>query len=107
MPTKVTYRDYIRSLPCYVTGYIGDQVDPHHIKGYAHVTGCAGALKSSDLCCIPLHHDLHNELHNNGWETFERKHNMSQLEAMVKTILRAERDGMIEINFNEVKNYVR
>lgn len=100
---KLSYRDYVRSLPCAASRYHGN-IDPHHIKGYAHIVENAGALKSSDLSCIPLTHELHNELHQNGWQTFEEKHNFSQLEAMVKTLLRAERDGIIEINYEVLKN---
>ena len=107
MPTKATYRDYVRSLPCCVSGIEGETIDPHHPKGYSWLLQNAGALKSSDLICIPLEHDLHQELHDHGWETFELKHNMSQLEAVIKTLLRAERDGIIEVNLKEVKNYVR
>jgi len=91
----VKFKDYVRSLPCCVSGYIGEEVDPHHIKGYSWLTGSAWALKGSDLTCIPLRHDLHNELHNIGWASFEEKHNMNQLEVMIATILQAEKDGVV------------
>ena len=90
------YRDYVRTLPCCVSGYEGD-CDPHNLKGYSWLTGSAWALKGSDLTCIPLRHDLHNELHDTGWVTFEKKHNISQLEVMIATILQAEKDGVINI----------
>ena len=105
--SKLTYRDYVRSLPCCVSGYIGEEVDPHHAKGCSYVVGNSGGKKSSDLTCIPLRHNLHLELHYNGWESFEKRHNISQLEEMVKTLLKAERDGVIEVNLKEVKNYAR
>ncbi len=85
------YRDYVRALPCCVSGLM--DCAPHHIKGYSWLTGSATSKKGSDLTCIPLSHELHAELHQNGWATFEKKYNMSQLEMMVKTILQAEQDG--------------
>ena len=91
------YRDWVVSLPCCISGYQGEGVDPHHIKGKAWLTGGSLSKKGSDLTCIPLVHELHMELHNNGWETFEKKYNMSQLEWMVKTILQAEKDGVIKL----------
>lgn len=91
------YVAYVISLPCCVSGYQGEGNDPHHIKGYGYITGHGWAKKGSDLTRIPLKRELHNELHNNGWETFEKKYNMSQLECMVKTILQAEKDGVIKI----------
>jgi hypothetical protein len=91
------YRDYVRSLPCCVTGYIGDEVDPHHIKGYAWLTGGSMGKKSSDLSCIPLKHDLHQELHDIGWKSFEEKYSFSQSDWMLRTIFRAEKDGIIKL----------
>ena len=91
------YRDYIRTLPCCLSGYQGDEIDPHHIKGYAWLVGNAGALKSSELSQIPLKHDLHQELHDIGWKSFEDKYNFSQLDWMIRTIFRAEKDGQINI----------
>ena len=90
------YRDYVRSLPCCVTGYIGDKVSPHHVVGYSWLTGKCVSKKGSDLTCIPIRQDLHNELHNNGWASFEKKYNISQLEIMIATILQAEKDGVIK-----------
>lgn len=99
------YTDYVRSLPCCVTGYVGDEVSPHHVIGMGYLTEKCLSKKGSDLTCIPIIQSLHQELHDKGWESFEKKYNMSQLEEMVKTLLLAERDGIIEVNLNEVKNY--
>jgi len=90
------YRNYIRTLPCYVTGIIGN-TEPHHIIGYNWLTGKAMSRKGSDLTCIPLTSELHRQIHNIGWATFEKEHNINQLEAMIATILQAEKDGMINI----------
>jgi len=91
------YREYVRSLPCCVTGYVGEEVSPHHIIGYSHLTGKCMGKKGSDLTCIPLRQEIHAILHHQGWVTFEETRNFSQLEAMVKTILQAEKDGVIKI----------
>ena len=87
------YKDWICEQPCCVSGQLG--VDPHHIKGYSWLTGSAMAKKGSDLTCIPLRHDLHQELHTIGWASFEKKYNISQLEIMVKMILKAEKEGIL------------
>jgi hypothetical protein len=89
------YRDYVRSLPCCVTGITGDCVDPHHIIGSSWLTRKGIGKKGSDLTCIPLAHELHMELHNSGWRSFEQKYNMSQIEMVIQTILKAEADGII------------
>ena len=90
------YRYYVRELSCCVTGDIGFN-DPHHITGYNWLTGKGMGKKGSDLTCISLRHDLHQELHQIGWKSWEQKHNVSQLELMIKTILKAERDGVINV----------
>jgi len=94
---RKAYREYVRSLPCSITGYIGEEVSPHHIIGNNWLTGKAMGKKGSDITCIPIRQDLHQELHDMGWRSFENKYNFSQIEAMVKTILQAERDGKIKL----------
>jgi len=91
------YMNYIRTLPCAITGYLGEEIDPSHLEGMSWLTGKSGASKGHFLSCIPLRHNLHVELHRIGWKSFEKKHNISQLELMAKTIFRAENDGMISI----------
>lgn len=83
------YRLYVSSLPCCLTGKINESNDPHHIKG----RGFGGSSKCSDLFCIPLAHDLHQELHQIGWKSFERKHNFCQLVKVLETIEQAFADG--------------
>lgn len=91
------YREWVSSLPCCVSGIIGS-TQAHHAIGHSHVTGKSMGKKGSDLTCLPLSAELHNELHQNGYNTFERKHNMSQLEQAFKTILLAEKLGIITID---------
>lgn len=61
-----TYREYIKSLPCCITGQ--SDVDPHHVKS----VGSGG----SDLTMIPLAHELHQECHSIGLKTFQAKYNI-------------------------------
>jgi hypothetical protein len=63
------YLDVVRALPCAVTGRYG--VEAHHLIG--HGQGGMG-LKSSDFLAFPLSPELHRELHDHGWKTWEDKH---------------------------------
>ena len=92
------YTDWVRTLPCCVSGTTGDTIDPHHIKGYNWLTGGAKAAKGTDLFCMPLRHDIHMELHDVGWESWELMHNRSQLEEVLRTLAKAEREGIITIS---------
>jgi len=96
-----TYRRYVASLPCCVTGYQGEGVDPHHIKGH----GFGGTVKCSDLFCIPLKHELHVELHDKGWQSFEEKYNVSQYVQALYTIEQAEEDGVLSFESRNFKTY--
>ncbi len=89
------YREYVRTLPCCVSGYVGEEVVPHHIIGSNWLTGKAMGKKGSDLTVIPIRQSLHQELHDSGWGSFERKYNICQVEIVVKTILQAEKDGVL------------
>jgi len=91
------YTNYVRTLPCCVSGYIGEEVQAHHIIGYNWLVGKAMGKKGSDLACIPLKHSIHMELHDIGWASFEKKHNISQVEMVIKTLLQAERDGVVRV----------
>jgi hypothetical protein len=60
------YREWIKSLPCCVSGQPAD--DAHHITH----TGQGGmGTKPGDNYCIPLTRELHTLLHADpkGWET--------------------------------------
>ena len=86
------YRQYVSTLPCCITFRDGIPNDPHHIKG----RGYGGSVKCSDLFCIPLCHELHVEFHMIGWETFEAKYNINQLEIALDTIVQAFNDGVLK-----------
>ena len=64
------YLNYIRSLPCCVSG-LKVNVHAHHIKG--HGTG----VKGSDYGAIPLTSTLHHELHAIGKESFSNKYRVN------------------------------
>lgn len=66
------YREWIRSQPCIVRDRTGDDVDPHHA-----IEGPQGS-KASDYTCLPLCHDLHEELHgpNMSRAAFEQKYDV-------------------------------
>jgi len=86
-----TYREYISRLPCCVTGNDGERNDPHHIKG----RGYGSSKKCSDLFCIPIDHELHQELHQIGWKSFEKKYNVCQVSVVLKTIEGAFAEGVL------------
>ena len=55
------YREWIKALPCCVTGNQAD--DPHHISGF----GLSGmGMTPSDYFAIPLCRRLHTDLHSQG-----------------------------------------
>lgn len=66
------YREWIRKQPCIVRDRTGEDVDPHHA-----IEGGQGS-KASDYTCLPLSHDLHEELHgpNMSRKAFEEKYNV-------------------------------
>ena len=63
------YRDWVRQLPCGVTGRNGPS-DPHHVKIKGFTTG---SKKTHDWLTIPLNHELHVEGHAIGWLSWEEK----------------------------------
>ena len=59
------YLEFIRRLPCHVTGKTGKEVSPHHVK----LKGMGGV--GNDYYAIPLSFDVHGGYHHNGREAFE------------------------------------
>ncbi len=64
------YLDYVRSLPCLISG---KAADPHHLK--------AGRRRSrervEDYMIVPLFRQYHSELHQIGPAQFEKKYNIN------------------------------
>jgi hypothetical protein len=62
--------DWIRTLPCCVPGCQRPCI-PHHVRTAAN---SGTALKPPDTETVPLCHEHHQELHDKGRITFQRKH---------------------------------
>lgn len=78
------YLDMVRGMHCCVCGWF-PPVDPHHIKGYAHITGGGLSRKPDDSWVIPLCHAHHTQLHDQGWKTWEKGWGVSQLDLVRET----------------------
>ena len=66
------YKTWIRKQPCILTGLF--EVDPHHLKGIKY--GSAMGLKSNDEFIVPIMHELHQELHLIGIDSFQEKYDI-------------------------------
>ncbi len=74
------YLEYIRLQPCYICQ--DRPTEPHH-------NGKSGTgLKSSDFTAIPLCRKHHREWQDTGVKTFEKKHNCSISEGVVKHLVK-------------------
>ena len=61
------YREFVRTLACVVESpNCKGQIIPHHVTS----VGAGG----SDLTCIPLCAEHHNEIHSQGKSTFQKNH---------------------------------
>lgn len=60
------YLDYLRTQPCIVSGWKGDDIDP------AHIGTLGKGIKSGDDEALPLLHDYHQRAHNEGEMSFFR-----------------------------------
>lgn len=89
------YMDWVKTQPSYIDCDQAD--DPHHIHG---VHGLGGSVKPHDLFTIPLTRRQHTEAHAAGAESYFKDRGCTQAEAVIKTIDRAIRDGVIEIKVN-------
>lgn len=59
------YLKHVRSLPCVITGRMGEDIDPSHIR---HGLGGGMGLKPSDDLTLPLAHELHAASHSGEGE---------------------------------------
>ena len=53
---------FVKTLPCCLSGYIGPEVDAHHLLRTPN-NEHAGARKSGDNWTLPIRHWLHMDLH--------------------------------------------
>ena len=81
---SANYLAFVRQLPCVVTGQT-EGVEAHHAIG--HGLSVMGS-KANDLMTFPLSHDAHMELHNKGWQQWERTYG-SQLVHVAMTLNKA------------------
>ncbi|MFM1663425.1 DUF968 domain-containing protein [Aeromonas salmonicida] len=81
---SANYLAFVRQLPCVVTGQT-DGIEAHHVVG--HGLSVMGS-KTHDLMTFPLCHQAHMELHNNGWQQWEKTHG-SQLDHVAMTLNKA------------------
>ena len=83
------YLEYIKSLPCCVTGELG--CDSHHIVGTKK--GGMGT-KVGDNFAIPLTRAMHTQLHNDPkrWELIFG----TQQSHLDRTLFKARHDGMLD-----------
>lgn len=87
--------EYIRSgeVNCCITGSNYAVVN-HHLIG----NGYSGmGTKAPDYLQMALSHDLHLELHNHGWKSFEDKYGRTQRSMCAETIAKLHADGVIDI----------
>ncbi len=85
------YLEWIRSLPCCVTGRT-DNVIAHHAINCG-LGGSTGG-KASDLLAMPLNTEVHAELHHDPLE-FESMHDQKKL--ALQTIEKAVNAGVLKI----------
>ena len=69
------YRDWIKTLPCCVTGTPAPS-DPSHLRSVKHGSGMG--LKTNDRTCIPMSREVHDEYEQhtgrfNGWSQEKRE----------------------------------
>ena len=81
---SANYLALVRQLPCAVADQIED-IEVHHVVG--HGLSVMGS-KTHDLMTFPLCHQAHMELHNKGWQQWERTHG-SQLVHVAMTLNKA------------------
>ena len=63
------YTDWVKSFPCSVCAT--DQcIEPHHLKGHGH----SGTRKADDRLTMPLCSKHHRELHDHGYQSFDKKY---------------------------------
>ncbi|CAG9297667.1 uncharacterized protein DUF968 [Celerinatantimonas diazotrophica] len=75
------YLQFVRSLACVITGK-SEGVEAHHLIG--HGVSAMGT-KTHDLFTFPLSNGEHMNLHQIGWQAWEKQHS-SQIEYVFRTL---------------------
>ena len=89
------YKEYIKQQPCCVTGMMIVNQDTGNIESDPHHTISKGA-GGSDLSCVPLLHELHQECHSIGQETFQKKYDIDFKEVRLKLLEKWIEEGYCE-----------
>ena len=90
------YREYIKSQPCCVTSMMIVNEDTGKVESDPHHTASKGA-GGSDLSCVPLLHELHQESHAIGQDTFQKKYDIDFKEVRLKLLEKWIEEGHYEI----------
>lgn len=72
---------FVRTLPCAITGKVGDDIDPHHIT-----TGGTG-MKGDDRLVVPLCNSLHREYHQLGRASFEKRYGVNMRALALRALM--------------------
>jgi len=89
------------NLVCCITG--SPNPVNHHIIGH----GYSGiATKAPDYLQMALSHELHTELHDHGWKSFELKYGYTQKELTAMTMWKVHADGVIDLTKLDVPDWV-
>lgn len=86
---------YIRSgeVNCCITGSNYAVVN-HHII----LSGQSGmGTKQPDYLQMAISHELHQELHDKGWRSFEKKYGRTQKSMVAETMGKLHADGIIDL----------
>lgn len=96
--------EYIRSgeIACCITGSNYTVVN-HHLIGH----GYSGmGTKTADWMQMALTHELHQELHNHSWKSFEAKYRRTQKSMVAETLAKLHADQIIDLYQLEVDGWV-
>ena len=98
------YRDFVKSLPCVISGM--DEVIYHHMKGH----GQGGSTKASDLFTFPLidlYHTGDKGIHRLGYPDWEEEYGNQWL-FVIDTINKAIESNIVTREFviEEIKAQV-
>ena len=89
------YMDWVKTLPSYIDQ--DDSQDAHHIHG---CLGLGGSTKAHDVFTIPMTRRQHTLSHSIGSEAYFKQKSGTQAEAVLLTLDKAIRDGVITITVN-------
>ena len=96
--------EHIRSgvVACCITGSNYTIVN-HHLIGH----GYSGmGTKSPDWAQMALTHELHQELHDKGWKSFEEKYGRTQKSMVSETLAKLHSEGLVNVFDLPIEDWV-